>query len=87
MDQNRRELFPSNWQLLNHTATGEYHLSGNAGSLGNVAVFHVELLVRVFDNKWTTVPLLDSETIISEWHVTRACDGAALEDHCAAPQA
>lgn len=68
---NREALLPGNWQLLNHSAEGEYH-TGHMRDERMMATYKLSLELRVFEDKWTAIPLIDAQTIVSDWSVSHS---------------
>jgi len=68
----RHKLFPDNFQVLCHTASGCFNASAStAGVERDVAVFDLELTLRVMqESRWTAVPLANTNsTVASDWSV------------------
>jgi hypothetical protein len=68
----RDALFPENYQILQHTATGYFNSSAseNAGVARDVASFDMEMILRVWDSKWAAVPIVNTNsTVTSDWTV------------------
>ena len=86
--QERQTILPGNWLLLNHTLRGTVppipgssapsssssstSSSSSSSSGSSIAVFDTEMEVRVFDNTWTTIPIIGIDAIVADWSVTRS---------------
>mmetsp|Transcript_10754 Transcript_10754/g.16575 ORF Transcript_10754/g.16575 Transcript_10754/m.16575 type:complete len:748 (+) Transcript_10754:117-2360(+) len=69
-----REMFPDNFQVLQHRATGIYNASSpDSGIESDVASFDLDLTFRVMEgssHQWTSVPLVNtSSTVAANWKV------------------
>ena len=76
-----RQLFPTNYQLLNHTVDGSFNVTASRESAeADVAAFRVVSTLRVLGDVWTVVPLANASSIIaSEWRLEWRQD---LQDGC-----
>lgn len=67
----RAQVLPGNWQLLNHTASGSYHF-GPETEERSMATYEFSLDFRLFEDEWTAIPIIDAQSVVADWVVTRA---------------
>lgn len=67
--QRRREVLPQNWQLLSHEAQGECQF--RSGQERAPASYNFTLEFRVFEDDWTAIRLIDAQTIVTNWSISR----------------
>ena len=74
--QRREALFPDNFQVLRHTASGYFNASdASAGVERDVASFDLELTLRVMVPRWTAVPIANTNTTVaSNWKIAWSPD-------------
>jgi len=76
----RAKVLPGNWQLVNHTAVGSYHLDSEPEER-SMATYAFTLDFTIFESEWTAIPIIDSQTIVADWVVTRAvADGSVWKE-------
>lgn len=64
LEQANKALFPQNFQVLQHTASGVYN------DTRDTATFDMELTLRVMEsNGWTTIPLIANTTVATNWKI------------------
>jgi len=68
MSRQRRGVFPTNWQLVGHVVNGSCHV-GAKPEESSLAAFDFSMEFRIFDDQWTSIPIIDSQTIVSDWGV------------------
>lgn len=76
-------LFPENYKVLTQRADGLFNSSDStSGVEGDVASFAIEIMVRVMQSKWTTIPLANVTSMVaSDWEVSwMSEDGVADKD-------
>lgn len=75
----RSRVLPANWELVNHTAEGSYHF-GFEPDESSMATYDFSLDFRIFEDEWVAIPIVDAQTIVADWVVTRAAsNGSAWE--------
>lgn len=72
----RRGILSDNWQLVSHFANGACRM-GQGEDDRSFATYNVTLEFRIFDEQWTSIPLIDTQTIVSDWSIARASDDEA----------
>lgn len=67
--ERRGAVTSNNWLLTQHTAEGVHEAAAPHDS--STAVFNFDLELRVFEQEWTIVPIVDSQIITEKWMVQR----------------
>jgi len=79
MRAERAKVMPGNWQLVNHSASGSYNC-GSDPEERSMAVYEFSIDLRIFEDEWTSIPIIDAQTIVADWAVFRAvANGSAWE--------
>eukprot|EP00929_Paragymnodinium_shiwhaense_P002551 TRINITY_DN10283_c0_g1_i1.p1 TRINITY_DN10283_c0_g1~~TRINITY_DN10283_c0_g1_i1.p1 ORF type:complete len:755 (-),score=97.77 TRINITY_DN10283_c0_g1_i1:502-2766(-) len=68
--RDRERVLGGNWRLLNHSAQGLHEVTAAAEEPGMVA-YEFTLEFRIFDHEWTSIPIIDTQAIVEDWHVLR----------------
>jgi hypothetical protein len=70
--EQRGVVAQKNWLLLKHSAEGTYQRRSTAKNDGDMAAFDFTLEVRVFEDEWTVIPLVDAQVITADWKIFQA---------------
>lgn len=76
-EEQRNKVFPLNYQVLQHTATGYFNSSSDeSGVEHDVASFELGLVLRIPSQTWTIIPLANTTSMVtSDWSVAWRADG------------
>eukprot|EP00933_Yihiella_yeosuensis_P045557 TRINITY_DN40951_c0_g1_i1.p1 TRINITY_DN40951_c0_g1~~TRINITY_DN40951_c0_g1_i1.p1 ORF type:complete len:762 (-),score=87.61 TRINITY_DN40951_c0_g1_i1:434-2719(-) len=76
----RLRILPGNWQLVDHSVQGSCYTGTSRDDRG-VATFNMTLQFRVFEDQWTDIPLIDAQTIVTDWAVSHSVRSRKIDSH------